>query len=375
MRPSEDILERITQNTGIKEGVQGVRRIWSSLILSRSTKQTARALRIPVPLLVAVRNELVTHSVLDADQFQAPVCAGSIWANLREDDLERCYREEYRRAVSAVTTARGLHPVPRTEIDQSFVTIQTAVKRAILAALTGNVHGSRVLFIGDSDMMSVACASVADLELAFVIDLDRSALDALSSHTGLRTALDTLRCDVRRLPMRSSPSRVDTVFSDPPYSYHGITTFLGAASPYLAMGGVVFASFNKRVPNETRDLAAWLHKEGLSYDSLLPSFNEYIGAQLLGRRSDMHILMRNFHPVRESELDSRPDAAQMVYSRGSHERVRVYRCPCGAVLLVGNSREAQYSHVEELKSRGCMYCGQKRDFDQGRQLTARIDSR
>jgi DNA-directed RNA polymerase subunit RPC12/RpoP len=118
-------------------------------------------------------------------------------------------------------------------------------------------------------------------------------------------------------------------------------------------GQHVFFSFGARRPEETLRTQQLIAAMGLTVRSLVPGFNEYLGAGILGGTSHL------FH-LRTTVL-TKPavtgDYPGPLYTADLRAAVaRPYRCAaCSAVHLVGPG--GTWQHIGELKSAGCPKCG------------------
>ena len=134
--------------------------------------------------------------------------------------------------------------------------------------------------------------------------------------------------------------------TDPPYTVDGAALFLTRARSVVRPGAEVFLSLGVRRPEETVRLQASLVELGLAVRSMRPSFNEYVGAGVLGGTSAL------WHLVAAADSGAGPGG---LYT-GEGRSCRRYACTsCGTGQTVGEGR--RWRTVGELKEAGCPRCG------------------
>jgi DNA-directed RNA polymerase subunit RPC12/RpoP len=143
-------------------------------------------------------------------------------------------------------------------------------------------------------------------------------------------------------------STMDTVQTDPPYTVAGAELFLTRAASALRPGAgtEVFLSLGVRRPAETVAVQQVLNRLGLAVRAMVPGFNEYAGAGVLGGTSAL------WHLVSAGPSAAEPGA---VYSGAGRNRRRYVCADCGTAQTVGDGR--RWRTVEELKQAGCPRCG------------------
>jgi N4-bis(aminopropyl)spermidine synthase len=213
-----------------------------------------------------------------------------------------------------------------------------------------------MLILGDDDLVSVAIAAftarhgtAAGPSALTVVEVD----PALVGYLGERLAdapfpVEVVEHDLADpLPDRLL-STMDTVQTDPPYTVAGATLFLERAASALrpGAGAEVFLSLGVRRPAETVALQEVLGRLGLAVRAMVPGFNDYVGAGVLGGTSALWRLVSAGAP------SVSPDA---VYSGAGRNRRRYVCTACGTAQTVGEGR--RWRTVGELKQAGCPRCG------------------
>jgi hypothetical protein len=89
------------------------------------------------------------------------------------------------------------------------------------------------------------------------------------------------------------------VLTDPPYTLAGVRLFLSRAAAALRPGGRVFLSFGSRRQETTFCLQEDIVRMGFAIESLVPDFNRYVGAGVLGGTSGLYRLVatRELQPL------------------------------------------------------------------------------
>jgi ribosomal protein S18 acetylase RimI-like enzyme len=109
---------------------------------------------------------------------------------------------------------------------------------------------------------------------------------------------------------------------------------------------------------------------GFCVRSLLPAFNEYTGASMLGGTSQLlHLETTRFvTPLVPARSYTTP-----IYTGEQHVTTRVYRCTgCRSDQRVGHGEPFQT--IERLKAAGCPACGNDRFRRRGRAANAAVQS-
>ncbi len=109
---------------------------------------------------------------------------------------------------------------------------------------------------------------------------------------GTGTEVDLIAHDLR-LPLPGSlAGGFDTACTDPPYTVPGAELFLSRAVEALDQrpGRHVFFSFGARRPADTLATQRLIARLGLAVRSLIPHFNSYAGAGILGGTSHLYHL-------------------------------------------------------------------------------------
>ena len=374
------------------------------LAISRTEPVAVRAVsqlaELPVPIVTAICNELRKRGVVDRSRPVRLTEAGrEVFGGGQPGLTARCPECGGRGVASpartaaltvALTAAAQAAPEAKPELDQTHCTVGTKIARVLAMHEAGALAGTRILLLGDDDLVSVAIARFTGLHgtagrgspathhgavalpaaggqagatgLAgqvrqlTVVDTDQDVLDCIAAQTadsGLDLRL--VRHDLRQPLPADLVEGFDVACTDPPYTVAGAELFLSRAVAALAPGGGqhVFFSFGARRPGDmlrTQQLIAGL---GLVLRGLTPNFNEYVGAGVLAGTSHLYHLRTaaGAGPLITGAYDG------PLYTADHRAAVtRPYQCAnCRAVHPVGPG--ARWPKIASLQADGCPECG------------------
>jgi predicted methyltransferase len=385
------------------------------LAISRTEPVAVRAVsqlaELPVPIVTAICNELRKRGVVDRSRPVRLTEAGrEVFGGGQPGLTARCPEcggrgvsspEVAARLTAELSEAAEAAPEAKPELDQTHCTVDTKIARVLALHESGALAGTRILLLGDDDLVSVAIArftglhgtadnnSAATREGAValqkagdddaaalhaagglagaaglagrvrqltVVDTDQDVLDCIAAQTadsGLDLRL--VRHDLRQPLPADLVGGFDVACTDPPYTVAGAELFLSRAVSALAPGGGqhVFFSFGARRPDDmlrTQQLIAGL---GLVLRGLTPNFNEYVGAGVLAGTSHLYHLRTaaGAGPLITGAYDG------PLYTADHRAAVtRPYQCAnCRAVHPVGPG--ARWPKIASLQADGCPDCG------------------
>ena len=342
-----------------------------------ASKEIARRTELPVPIVAAVCSELRKRGVVDRTRPARLTAAGRAgMAALGGADTGRitgrcpCCQgngatipDALAGVLPALERIAAEMPAAKLDLDQTHCTADTKLRRVLRMHEAGALAGQRVLMLGDDDMVSVALAAVAaELGPGFrprrlaVVDCDRDLLGHLGGVLdGLGLPADVVEHDLREPLPGPLAGAFDAVSTDPPYTVAGAELFLSRAVTALAGGGAgyIFLSYGARRPEETLATQRLMAAMGLTVRSLVPGFNTYTGAGILGGTSHLYEL----RATAGSQAMITGAYRGPLYSAASRAvPARPYRCAlCGAIHPVGPG--ARWPRIADLKMAGCPDCG------------------
>ncbi|MFX0182799.1 MAG: adenosylmethionine decarboxylase [Candidatus Hodarchaeota archaeon] len=306
----QEFCNTIAERSQLREGLKGVQKIIIEMFRRQnqktSNKEFARIVRIPVPVLSAVRSELLKIGFLQTKSLLSPQAIEWI-----ERELGLCYKmdffHEFISASSIKISKRYLdffspvidylkqRPPPEYKYDQSRSTPETVLKRTLLMLKNGDVEGKRLVILGDDDGVSMALAFLQCAKEILVIDIDSRVLeliDTFAQTQNLSSVLRTQIWDIRTSFPRKLWHRFDTFETDPPYTVVGFKLFINQALTLLkpSEGSRGYISFGSKSPQETWACQQHLLEAGFSIDEFYPGFNRYKGATILGNTSNLYVV-------------------------------------------------------------------------------------
>lgn len=159
----------------------------------------------------------------------------------------------------------------------------------------GDIKGKNLLFLGDDDMTSVACALTREAATITVLDVDTQILDSItevSKREKLR--IETWEYDIRKPLPPKFANKFDIVFTDPPYTPLGVETFLSRATASLDVqnkSARIYLCYGASDNSKERFLPIYeiLTKSGLLIRFVFDKFNRYIGAESVGSTSTLFV--------------------------------------------------------------------------------------
>jgi hypothetical protein len=216
--------------------------------------------------------------------------------------------------------------------------------------------------LGDDDLLSVAVGLLARAlsqeslaRRVTVLEIDeriRAVLERAAEEEGLE--IEVRAHDLRHPLPEDLRGAFDVFETDPPYTRDGVRLFVSRALEGIdpGIGRLGFLSLGPRDPDEHLAIQRDLGDMGLVITDLVPAFNRYQGASLLGGTSQILCLETTFESA--PALDAEP-FEEALYTGERHPSRRLYRClGCGEGLTVG--KEAPHPTVEALKAVGCPRC-------------------
>ncbi|MEC5383334.1 bis-aminopropyl spermidine synthase family protein [Aurantimonas sp. C2-6-R+9] len=385
--PAADVLADVAKATSLREGREGIATVLR-IVASYgplALRDLARLVRMPLPVVSAIRRELETLKLLERGQGVALSATGRAFAR-DELGLEAPQPEPAApgsparppRARPADDAGDTLDPVlapllpamethladgPKVDVtlDQAPCTAETALRRAFAMHQAGALAGRRILLIGDDDSLSIAIGIVARALSAAprrltVLEIDPERLAHLERGAArIDFPFERIAHDMREPMPEALQGGFDVMATDPPYTLPGMALFVARGIEALAAGpGLpVFLSYADLSPDDRLDLQARLTELGLAVLRMRPSFNRYGGASILGsvgQLIELETTSRTASPLAGQRFDG------AIYTGEIRPRLRRYRCKaCAALVPVGADQAV--TTIEALKEAGCPQCG------------------
>ncbi|MGD8237209.1 MAG: bis-aminopropyl spermidine synthase family protein, partial [Armatimonadota bacterium] len=309
------ILNQVASASRLHEGDEGVRRVLRVVYREGPLplKALARHTRLPVPVVAAVRRELEKRDLLRRAGgvtltrrgrrfvtrrlgIRAPAsfaCGACSGPRIQIPPTLRGLLEKLRTHLSG-------RPTVDVALDQSHGTAETALRRALYMHQHDALEGREIVLLGDDDLVSVAvCLLLRHLGATAergvcVLDVDARVLDYIAN-VAEADNLPIMCCahDLREPLPPTFLGHFDTFATDPPYTAAGAKLFVSRGLSALkgGPGRQGFLCFCHKRSDSMVDVLAALVGMHLQLDEIIPAFNDYEGASILGSSSQMiHLL-------------------------------------------------------------------------------------
>ncbi|UHA74001.1 bis-aminopropyl spermidine synthase family protein [Paenibacillus sp. 481] len=375
---NNEILNSVYSQVSIKEGNKIIENILLDIYFKPgiSTKEIARKTLLPLPLVAAIKKEFIKAGIIEQAKGVHCTVKGKrlveqtmgygdlnqpLYQRLKSGDWQH---DDLRDMFTKLESVFEGRPQVDVTIDQSRCTLETSVKRAVLALQNEALIGRDIVCLGDDDLVTVSLAFL--LKYLFQQDAHKSntrihlfEIDKrIISYINYLAEVEDLPIVCYEMNFRDElPSeflhRFDCVFTDPPYTLQGMSLFVSRGVQLLKkeVGLPIFLSFAHKSPDFTLEMQREFSQMGLMVTSILPRFNTYIGAEIIGNTSQM-IVLQSTEETKENISREYRDA---LYTGEVRRTVRLYECKqCNHVTEVGF--QLQWQTIEQLKQDCCPNC-------------------
>ncbi len=312
----EETLTLIAEKAQLAEGIEGVRSILLTMFRfpSLKNKKVSQKTGIAIPALAAVRGELVKAGIIEKKNYLGENGRTWIRENLNlefeYDPLPNNFNlslaeipEEFA-SINKIEETLTNRPEPDFALDQSHAISSTVVNRALYLLKKGDIEGRKIAFLGDDDATSLAVGLLDLAEEITVIDIDPNIIKFLSesaSDSSLKN-YKVLTHDLRESSPTSVLNNYDVVVMDPPYTNEGMRLFLKRAKQILktsiniegkdhqVIGKRCLLCFGNKPPKEMQQIQLSILDHGFIIKEMIPYFNIYKGASILGQFSHLYYL-------------------------------------------------------------------------------------
>jgi len=319
---AEKILALVAERAQLAESVEGVRSIllYMYRFPSLKNKKLSQKTGIAIPTLSAVRNELVKSSIIEKNNLLGEKGRQWIKSNLNLnfeydplpgnfDNTIRELPEEFY-YLNDIGSLLEKRPPPEFALDQSHADFSTVLKKTLYLLKKGDIEGRKIIFLGDDDLISLAIGLTKLAKEITVVDIDQRILDFISKSVKELSIsnFNTLLYDIRKPCPNNIINKYDVVIMDPPYTNEGLRLFLKRArqilksniningKDYLIIGKKCLLSFGNKPPEEMLKLQLSILDHGFIINEMLPDFNHYEGASIIGKFSHLYYLQSVINP-------------------------------------------------------------------------------
>jgi len=325
------ILEAIYQNVRLKEDI-GVIKHYVFLLLccpKISTKELANRLFLPIPIVAAIKNELKKKNLV-TDMNGIVVTPKGELVIRQELKIESVDMKRYLQIITMsnchelfedIEVIFENRPAVDVTIDQAKCTVATAFKRAQFMLQQREIITSKLLCVGDDDLVSVACSLLykyithgkgADFQIT-VVEKDQRVIDYIERISqDYQLDIICIPHDLRNPLKTTLQGQFDCVITDPPYTFNGLQLFVTRALLALKKNAesAIFLSYPHRPFAERLRMQEFFISNNIIINSVIGNFNRYEGAQILGGVSDFYHLKTTV--VKDFEQDF---YEELIYTR------------------------------------------------------------
>ncbi len=319
---AEKELTLVAERAHLAESVEGVRSILLFMYRFPSLKNKILSQKtgIAIPTLAAVRGELVKAGILEKRNFLGEKGREWVKSNLslnfeydplpeNFDSIIREIPEEFS-YFNSIKSFLDNRPPPEFALDQSHADFSTVIKKVLFLLKKGDIEGRRIIFLGDDDFISLSVGLTQLAKEITVLDIDNRVLDYISKSVEELSInnFNVISHDLRESCPNDIINKYDVVVMDPPYTNEGVRLFLKRASQILKSnisingknhsitGKKCILSFGNKPPEEMQKMQFSILDHGFIISEMIPDFNHYKGASIIGQFSHLYYLQSVSNP-------------------------------------------------------------------------------
>jgi hypothetical protein len=323
---AEKTLTMIAKKARLAEGSEGIRSIILTMFRypSLKNKKIAQKTGIAIPALAAARGELFKAGIIESRTSLGD--QGRKWAenllNLAFDNEPLPHKfnvdlipEEFS-YLEKIKNLLVNRPKPEFALDQSHADYDTVLKRTFFLLNKGDIEGRKIIFLGDDDTTSIAVGLTRLAKEITVLDTDGRILDFLTN-SAFKLSLknfNVIHHDLRNPCPERILNHYDLVVMDPPYTLPGLRLFLKRAKQllrtnikiegmtYPLIGKKCMLCFGNKPPKELLSIQSSIIDHGFIIREMIPNFNHYKGASIIGQFSHLYYLNLTDTSTYENDL-------------------------------------------------------------------------
>jgi len=313
----KDYIEIVNENVEIKEGITLLEQFLLTVYFESpiSNKVLARKLLLPVPLISAIKKEFIKlgifiqyrgMTITDKGKAYAEKTFGlksinkKLYMELCQDDAD--LEELLYKYLDLLEEILRNRPIVDRSLDQAHCTYHTSFFRSLLTVDYRCLLNKKILCLGDDDLVSISIGLLlrhlyGDISHnkteIHVVDMDERCLSYIETMAGKYNL--PIKChymDLRDPLEVQFMNQFDCFFTDPPYTLNGLELFLsrGISTLKKIKGLPVFLSFAHKSFDESYEMLKKFYDMGLCLNQIIPSFNEYEGAAIIGNIGQLSVL-------------------------------------------------------------------------------------
>ena len=260
--------------------------------------------------------------------------------------------KEFEQFKSIIASRKAEEPL----LEQRYVTEETAMRRAVLANEKGDLTDKRVIYLGDSDLNSVAAILISTTKETVVADIDPRISEYLfEAYMSTQKQVRWVVHDMRVRMIGVLKNQFETMVVEPPKTKPALDLFLGRAVQCARndVQSVIYLSVKEGIYYSIEEIQELFKTLKLNVTDHWVDFNEY---QDGGEKSDLYRL--------EVSEDSEPIHAshflEALYTYEVELDVQEYLCKCQKIIKVGKNEPLKT--LKQLETEGCPDCSWKEIF-------------
>ena len=319
-------IKEVEKKISLDEGITVIEQFLINIYFENpvSNKVLARKLCLPIPLITAIKKEFIKLGLVIQDRGITITPKGINYVEnaLGYKGLDRALykaladhpvniEELFALELDLIKRIFDERPTADVAIDQTHCTYVTSLKRSLLALKHNVLIHKKILCVGDDDLVSVSLGFLLkklyyktnkDMTASdahkikseiHVVDIDKRYLNYIEQ---IAKAYDLPiichQADLKKPLEQKLVGKFDCFYTDPPYTLSGMHLFLsrGIAGLKNIKGIPIFFSFAHKPYDYTYRIDQKLYEMGLCIHKIIPKFNLYEGASIIGNISQMMIL-------------------------------------------------------------------------------------
>lgn len=302
---------------------------------------------LPIPIITAIKKEFIKLDILKQDKGITITDKGINYVNnnlgfygLDKElflKLKECPNMKSVLTLCAdelllIKELLSNRPTVDLAKDQTHCNYITSFKRSLLALKYNTLINKDILCIGDDDLVSVSLGlllrklypDTTNIKTTIhVIDIDKRYLDYINSIASqYQLPITCHNIDLKQALSDKYIDKFDCFYTDPPYTLNGMKLFLsrGISGLKKITGLPIFLSFAHRSHDSSYHMMAEFNRMGLSINRILPRFNEYNGASIIGNIGQLLVL--NTTSYTKPSITSEKQYSKLLYTREVRENNR-----------------------------------------------------
>jgi len=243
----------------------------------------------------------------------------------------------------------------KRELDQFYAAPKTSVQKAWVLKRKGLLDNHRIAFLGDDDLVSIACSVMGASSDITVFEIDKDIISVIEEYIKEKSInnIQIRQIDLRDSINNQNSGPYDAVITDPPYTKGGITLFLNRAIQLL--GGkdkyiYLYYGSSFKTPEKILKVQEIFSRFNLVIEDKINKFTTYNGAESIGSCSSLYILKTT--PQTRAVDEKNLSKSIYTYENQKEEKFpfvehlvcKVYGVPKGII----NSRSSMLKAIGEL---------------------------